>query len=100
MQEKIKEEYLKTCSDLNFAKKHPEVLCEVANNAKFILNPAREDVKEFIVESIAEVAKNYDVALPDGTVVQLMEGSRITNIQIIAGSGRDCASRSQSRCWR
>ncbi|MDL2292064.1 family 10 glycosylhydrolase [Acholeplasma sp. OttesenSCG-928-E16] len=56
------DEYLATCDDLNFAKKHPDALCEVAKGSKFILNPAREDVKQFVVDSLVEIASKYDVA--------------------------------------
>jgi hypothetical protein len=33
--------------------------------------------------------KNYDITLPNGEIVNLTEGSRITNVQIIAGKGRN-----------
>lgn len=55
------DDYLQTCDDLNFAKKHPEYLI-LAKNKQLILNPAIKEVKEFIVDSMVEIVKNYDVA--------------------------------------
>ncbi len=54
------EEYLKTCDDLNFAKKHPEYLV-LDKSGKLILNPGIKEVKEFIIDSMAEIVENYDV---------------------------------------
>lgn len=42
-----------------------------------------------IPHSLGAKALNYDVKLPDGTYAQLTEGTRITNVKIIAGSGRE-----------
>jgi len=36
-----------------------------------------------------EKAKNYEIMLPDGEIVYLSEGTRITNIEVIAGKGRN-----------
>ena len=55
------DEYLETCDDLNFAKRNKDVIC-LANDGKLILNPAKEEVKQFIVDSMIELATNYDVA--------------------------------------
>ncbi|MBU1142867.1 MAG: family 10 glycosylhydrolase [Firmicutes bacterium] len=55
-----KDEYLKDCDDLNFAKKHPE-LTVLDKNGQIILNPAKKEVKQFIIDSMVELAKNYDV---------------------------------------
>ena len=56
-----KEEFLATCSDLNFAKKHPEFTL-VDNNGQIILNPAKKEVQKFIKDSMMEILENYDVA--------------------------------------
>ncbi|MDY0277434.1 MAG: family 10 glycosylhydrolase [Acholeplasma sp.] len=56
-----KETYLASLDDLNFAKKYPEHLIMDANN-KLILNPTRNEVKDFILASMIEIAKKYDVA--------------------------------------
>ena len=55
-----KDEYLKDCDDLNFAKKHPE-LTVLDKNGQIILNPAKKKVKQFIIDSMVELANNYDV---------------------------------------
>ncbi len=54
------EEYLKDCDDLNFAKIHPE-LTVLDKNGQIILNPAKKEVKQFIIDSMVELAKNYNV---------------------------------------
>jgi len=56
-----KEQYLETCDDLNFAKRHPELVV-VDKNGGLILNPARSEVKNFIIDSMLEILENYDVA--------------------------------------
>ena len=55
------EEYLATCDPLNFAKRHPEAIVK-DDKGKLILNPARSDVKQFIIDSMVELAENYDIA--------------------------------------
>ena len=55
-----KEEYLETCDDLNFAKKHKDLLV-TDHRGQLILNPARKEVKHFILETIKELVENYDV---------------------------------------
>ena len=41
-----------------------------------------------IGRSLGAKAKNYDIEMPDGEIINLTEGSRITNIQVIAGKGK------------
>lgn len=55
-----KEEWFKTCDDLNIAKKHPEWTV-TDKKGKIVLNPARKEVKKFIVDTIVELITNYDV---------------------------------------
>ncbi|NWH10551.1 glycoside hydrolase family 10 protein [Acholeplasma laidlawii] len=55
-----KSEYLSTLDDLNFAKRHPEFVI-TDKNGQLILNPAKEEVKTFIIDSMLEIADNYDV---------------------------------------
>ncbi|HAX02433.1 MAG: hypothetical protein A2Y45_04045 [Tenericutes bacterium GWC2_34_14] len=55
-----KDEYLKTCDDLNFAKKHPELIV-LDKKGAMILNPAKDEVKQFITDSMVELVSNYDV---------------------------------------
>lgn len=55
------EEYLKTCDDLNFAKCHPEYIV-LDTKGKLILNPAIKEVRQFIIESMKEIVRNYEVA--------------------------------------
>lgn len=54
------EEYLKQCDDLNYAKKHPELIV-LDKNGQIILNPAKKEVKQFIVDSMVELASNYEI---------------------------------------
>lgn len=56
-----KEEFLKNCDDLNFAKRHPEFTV-TDKKGLIILNPAKKEVKEFIKDSMMEILENYDVA--------------------------------------
>ena len=42
-----------------------------------------------IFRSLGAKAQNYDILLPDGDVLHLTEGSRISNIEVIAGKGRE-----------
>jgi SPP1 gp7 family putative phage head morphogenesis protein len=43
----------------------------------------------FTGRSLGAKAKNYEVNLPNGEKVRLAEGTRVTNIQVIAGKGRN-----------
>ncbi|PKK99714.1 MAG: hypothetical protein CVV57_01290 [Tenericutes bacterium HGW-Tenericutes-2] len=54
------EEYLKNCDDLNYAKKHPELIV-LDKNGQIILNPAKKEVKQFIIDSMVELASNYEI---------------------------------------
>lgn len=42
-----------------------------------------------IGKSVGAKAKNYDIRLPNNEIVHLSEGTRITNVQVIAGKGRN-----------
>ena len=42
-----------------------------------------------IGRSVGAKARNFDVMLPNGEIVHLTEGTRITNIEVIAGKGRN-----------
>ena len=46
-----------------------------------------EDIEIF--RSVGAKATNFDIELPDGEIVHLTEGTRVTKIQVIAGKGRD-----------
>lgn len=54
------EAYLKTCDDKNFAVRHPELLIQ-DKGGKLILNPAKDEVKQFIIYSMVELAMHYDI---------------------------------------
>ncbi len=46
--------------------------------------------EEIVVgRSVGAKAKNYDIELPNGEVVHLSEGSRVSRIRAIAGKGRN-----------
>lgn len=55
-----KEEYLASLDDKNFAKKHPEFVIK-DETGQLILNPTKEEVKQFIIDSMVEILENYDV---------------------------------------
>lgn len=55
-----REEYLATCDPGNYAKRHPEHVI-LDNAGKLMLNPALDEVKRFIIDSMVEIAENYDV---------------------------------------
>ncbi len=42
-----------------------------------------------IHKSVGAKSKNYNIKLPDGSETHLTEGTRITNVQTIAGKGRE-----------
>lgn len=42
-----------------------------------------------IGKSVGAKAKNYDIRLPNNEIAHLSEGTRITNVQVIAGKGRN-----------
>jgi hypothetical protein len=42
-----------------------------------------------IGKSLGAQAKNYDIVAPNGETFKLTEGSRITDVKVIAGDGRD-----------
>lgn len=54
------DEYLATCDDMNFAKRHPEYVIK-DNYGKLMLNPALSEVKGFIIDSMKEIVSRYDV---------------------------------------
>ncbi len=59
-----KEEYLKTLSPENFAAKNPQLVLEAPVNKKdrlLILDPGSVEVQMFLLNSIREIVKNYDV---------------------------------------
>jgi len=58
--------YLSTLDDKNFAKQHPELLVrgthdKTLSTARLLLNPAKEEVRQHIYDTITEVINNYDV---------------------------------------
>jgi len=54
------EAYYETCDDLNFAKQNQD-LTLVDTNGQIILNPAKDKVKQFIIDSMVELARNFPV---------------------------------------
>ncbi len=55
-----KSEWFETCDDLNFAKRHPHLTIS-DKTGKIILNPAKQEVRQFIVDTVVELISNYDV---------------------------------------
>ncbi len=55
-----KADYLKTCDDLNYAKRHPQDVLQDAKG-QCILNPAKASVKRFIIDTVVELASEYDI---------------------------------------
>jgi uncharacterized lipoprotein YddW (UPF0748 family) len=59
-----KQDYLNTLDVKNFARKHPELVLEVAlddGNYQLILNPGEPKVLEFIFATVKEIVDNYNV---------------------------------------
>lgn len=80
--EEYKEKYLKAAAKV--PKETPEPLI---NQGESGIIEEEEDI--LVPRSLGAMAANYDIDLPDGTVVHLTEGTRITNIKVIAGKGRE-----------
>lgn len=59
------------------------------NGAKSDKIKSSESSEFTVGRSIGAKAKNYDIELPNKEIVHLTEGTRVTNIQTIAGKGRD-----------
>ncbi len=55
-----KEEFLETLAPNNFARLHPECAILTKEN-KLLLDPANELVREFVSDSIIEIARNYNI---------------------------------------
>jgi uncharacterized lipoprotein YddW (UPF0748 family) len=53
-------EYLETCDDKNLAKQDPSLVL-LDKKGKLILNPADPRVKRHIIDSMVELAQNYDI---------------------------------------
>ncbi|MEA4862529.1 MAG: glycoside hydrolase family 10 protein [Victivallaceae bacterium] len=61
---KRKAEYLKTLAPNNFARRHPELVLEIPmkdNQYQLILNPGEPQVINFVVATVQEIIRNYDV---------------------------------------
>ena len=64
--EQEKMNYLATLDEKNFAQRNPDLLIrgihdKNSGKARLLLNPAREEVREHIYETISEVVRDYDV---------------------------------------
>ena len=57
---KTKEEYLETLDPLNYARRHPEYVIETERGG-LILDPASNDVIEYVSDCALEVAELYDI---------------------------------------
>ncbi|QVK17862.1 family 10 glycosylhydrolase [Mycoplasmatota bacterium] len=56
--------FINSLSEKNYANKHPEYVLTLTNTNgqyQYILNPGEEDVKQFVLDSIMEIVKNYDI---------------------------------------
>ena len=64
-----------------------------AKASKSLENTGRSgkiESKDIVIhKSLGAKSKNYDIELPNREIVNLTEGTRITNIKVIAGKGRD-----------
>ena len=63
------------------------------NSQKPLTNSSKNDKIQSpdiqVGKSVGAKAKNYDIELPNNEIVHLTEGTRITNIETIAGKGRE-----------
>lgn len=55
-----KEDYLNRLDDLNFAKRNPELVI-FSGEGKLILDPASQKVRDYVTETVLEIASKYDV---------------------------------------
>ena len=55
-----KEEFLNTLHEKNFARKRPDLVIETVLD-KLILDPASEEVREYVSDVAYEIASKYDV---------------------------------------
>lgn len=72
--------------------KTPEITLETTpepliNQGESGIISDEEDIP--VLRSLGAMAANPEIDLPDGTVVHLTEGTRITNVKVIAGKGRE-----------
>ena len=58
--EPSKEAYLKSLDDLNFAKRNPDCVI-YTKEGKLILDPATQKVRDFVSDSVLEIAEKYDI---------------------------------------
>ena len=62
-------------------------------NKKALTNNVKSDKMSsdeiYIPKSVGAKAKNFDIRLPNNEIVHLTEGTRVTNIEVIAGKGRE-----------
>ncbi len=58
-----KSAYLNSLSDKNFARQNPHLVLDVPKNGQrtLILNPGEPEVIKFVVDTVRELASNYDV---------------------------------------
>lgn len=56
-----RDEYVKTCDPMNFAIKRPDLVI-LNKEGQMILNPAKEEVRKHIIDSMVEIVRNYEVA--------------------------------------
>lgn len=54
------DDYIKTCDPLNLAVRRPD-LCVLNKEGQMILNPAKAEVRQHIIDSMLELVDNYDV---------------------------------------
>lgn len=56
-----KDDYLKTCDPMNLAVKRPDLII-LNKEGQIILNPAKPEVRQHIIDSMLEIIDGYDVA--------------------------------------
>ncbi len=81
---------LATLSGDHIARKHPEWIMTHKNAMYF--NPAKEEVKQYIVDSVAEVVQNYDV-----DAIHFDDYFYPSNYPLPQGEGRDGAVANERR---
>ena len=61
-----------------------------AENVEWLTGNNTFELSDVLIHrSLGARARNYDIVIPDGRVLHFTEGSRITNIKVIAGKGRN-----------
>lgn len=87
---KERAEYFGLDKTKNFDDFKEKYLKAVENTGKSDIIESQNKEPDIVIgRSLGAKAKNYDIKLPNKEIVHLTEGTRVTNVQVIAGKGRN-----------